>query len=323
MEEQLTITNKKKRNSSIELLRLIFMMFILIHHIYIHGVNKDIDYIFNLAKAPETSIHVALFFLTKISVTGFIFMSGYYGIKMNLNKWINLLLTLVFYASSLIFFSGRKWMLDFVFHPFDLWWFMNAYVVICLLSSFIEYSIKTMPQRTFRNTAICFFLLNYFAHIYMDDHSPLFLISVYIIARYIRLYQPKIIIMHYKLIGLLSSILFICYPIISIPLGIPLIVIRIWFSSNNPLILCICCSVILYANKRHTYSNFINYLASSAIAIYLITDFEYIRTNYISHLFNQLLDGYGFLYAIIISILCIVIDKIRVLIFNHCIPWIK
>lgn len=307
---------RQKRNSSIELLRLLFMEFVFVHHVYLHGYMDNYDSIFNLATSPDTIIHSVLFFYTKIAVTGFIFISGYYGIKMSLSKWLNFLFLLLFYALLLSFATGFNIVkAKMLYHCFDWWWFISGYMVVCLVAPFIETAINTIHRDTFRNIALAFLLLNYFAHMSFNDHTAVFLLSVYVIARYIKTYSPAFIMHYYIIIGVTCTILFVGFPIVGIFLGLNFNQITKWYSANNILILGICCSLVLFASKHYMYNKYINWMASSAIAIYLITDYEYIRVYLYPRLLEPVLNGYGFIYILLISLICILIDKIRVNIF--------
>ncbi|MGM9779967.1 MAG: hypothetical protein ACI3ZD_16780, partial [Prevotella sp.] len=66
------------RNSSIELLRLWFMLMIVTLHAYAHGSGLDYDYLYSLGSDWATAHHLGLFSLGKCGVTGFMFISGYY-----------------------------------------------------------------------------------------------------------------------------------------------------------------------------------------------------------------------------------------------------
>ena len=101
MSNSFTFLSKcNKRNTSIEILRILFMLLILIGHVYAHGSNLDYQLIYSYAGHLDTFWHTSMFSLCKIGVTGFIFISGFYGIKFNLKK----LLILFFYIIVLLYF---------------------------------------------------------------------------------------------------------------------------------------------------------------------------------------------------------------------------
>lgn len=71
----------KVRNSNIEILRVIFMFLILVNHVYGHGSGLNLKWIYSLGSEWDTAWNLALDSLCKLGVTGFIFISGYFGIR--------------------------------------------------------------------------------------------------------------------------------------------------------------------------------------------------------------------------------------------------
>lgn len=85
------------RNSSIELLRILFMLLIVILHAYCHGRQVIVEDIHSMGKSLQTVHHLVFYILGNCGVTGFVFISGYYGIHFKQNRFLNLVLTCVFY----------------------------------------------------------------------------------------------------------------------------------------------------------------------------------------------------------------------------------
>lgn len=103
---------KINRQSNFELLRILAMFFIVVHHYMVHGVQhvlssdmiaksswllgSNINRIFTIIFEPAGAIGVGIFFM----------LSGYfmYGKECNLNKIKELLIQLFFYSFILLFF---------------------------------------------------------------------------------------------------------------------------------------------------------------------------------------------------------------------------
>lgn len=177
------------RNSSVELLRFIFMYFIVLLHVYGHGTGLNYGLIYNWGTDIDTAFHLSLFSLGKIGVSGFMFISGYYGIHTTRHKVIDLILVTLFYLCVLSPIGNGVRVLSF-FHPFDGWWFVSAYLFIMLLAPLIEMGIKALPQRTFRTIVIAALIYTYFAKAlsFANSHDAVFLLTVYLVARYFRLH---------------------------------------------------------------------------------------------------------------------------------------
>lgn len=180
-----TYSIKKSRNSSVELLRFFFMYLILLIHIYGHGTGLDFGTMYKWGANAGTAIHLSLFSLGNIGVTGFIFISGYYGIHLNRYKVIDLVMTTFFYLLILFPLGNNVSPLMFL-HPFDGWWFVSAYLFLMFLAPIIELGIKAISPKTFRNIVISLLLYTYFAKAITltDSHDVILLITVYLTARY-------------------------------------------------------------------------------------------------------------------------------------------
>ena len=107
----------KERNSSFELLRLVLMTLIVIHHSIIHGLgfsgmglNESASVILDSHLIPAALV---IDCLCICSVNCFILISGYFSINLRLKKFLLLSVTLFIY--TLIFNTGfliseRKWL---------------------------------------------------------------------------------------------------------------------------------------------------------------------------------------------------------------------
>lgn len=179
----------KSRNSSVELLRFVFMYLIVLLHVYGHGSGLDYERIYCWGASPETMPHLLLFSLGKIGVTGFMFISGYYGIRTNRYRVLDLILIPLFYLIVLMPIgngSGRLLLL----HPFDGWWFIGVYLFIMLLAPLIETGINRVSRKTFRNIVIALLAYTYFAQALNspNSHDAVLLLTIYLAARYFKLW---------------------------------------------------------------------------------------------------------------------------------------
>lgn len=184
----------KKRNSNVELLRFFFMFCIVFDHVYGHGSGLNYEWLYSLGTEPSTAAHLGMFNIGKIGVTGFMFISGYYGIKMSSKKILNLILITTTYAIALdlIFKNFNLYALLSDIHAFDQWWFVRDYLFLCILAPFMEIGIKNISKSTFQKIVIGILLITYVAHLISFDnsHDLTMLLSIYLLARYLRLFTP-------------------------------------------------------------------------------------------------------------------------------------
>lgn len=184
------------RNSSIELLRLVAMFGIVLIHTFGHGSGLDYEWIYGLAGDWSTTGHFALVSLGEAGVTIFIFISGWYGMRIDIKKIIALISTLMFYALINCIISGSSPIGTIItlLHPWDGWWFIKSYMIIWMLVPFIEMGMKQLSKRQLQ--AIIGFLVfyTYVGHFFiakMDQNTDL-LITIYITARYLKNYPPHL-----------------------------------------------------------------------------------------------------------------------------------
>lgn len=91
-----------------------------------------------------------------------------------------------------------------------------------------------------------------------------------------------------------------------------------FFISNNNILLVVFTSCLVMTFDRMKFVNkYINYMAASILAIYLITDNVVTRKPLDTWLLQEVLDGaMGFVYILAVAIICLVIDKVRECLFG-------
>lgn len=214
---------KITRNSNHELLRLIAMYMI----VFIHA---------NMYLGSFCSGNIGVFFngfvngICNIGVSCFALISGYYGIKFNIRKLVkmecmmisfSLLETMILYVVMPEQLQGAALLEQLVksFLPFITrkYWFYSCYVCLFLLSGYIQKLIDCLRQKEFKKLLILLILLFsvlptffYFEIIPDNGKGLVQMIMVYMIGRYIRLYQdvklPKKSIFIFLLLWIMNGI---------------------------------------------------------------------------------------------------------------------
>lgn len=123
----------KERNSSIELLRIISMILIIIFHFCGRAYN-----LFSPDLLTNNNTEFSKLVLHSLGQTGvpiFMFISGFYGIRFKHNRLIDMLIqcfiyTIIFYSLSCLIaselWSSRIFTLN-LFGPSTLWFFLLLY----------------------------------------------------------------------------------------------------------------------------------------------------------------------------------------------------
>lgn len=308
----------EKRNSAVEILRMAFMAGIVFLHAYYHGSDGNIEWIYNLANSESTSYQLLLYSLSRLGVTGFMFISGYYGINMNATRLYKLFSMLVFYyvATELAVHNGiNGGIFKGVFHVWDSWWFIASYFIIFIMSPAINEGLSSLTKRQFQYIVVGIIAYTYVGHFIIgkDGHDTDLLLSIYIIARYMRLYPPrKIQIL--QLLCLISTGMLAFLPVFIMKITGNVKLTDMIICNNSPIVLISAASMVVLADRYKLYCSYVNWLASSTLAIYLITESAF-RIDIDKWLFNNILEKpyWGFCQVILVCLACLLADKIRLL----------
>lgn len=331
-----------ERKSNFELLRIISMLFI----ISFHYVYKSNFYFENLNY--NSFIVKSFYFFGELGVNLFILITGYFMIKSKFSyKKLILLITCVnfYYLISVILgyfleinyfdYNLKNILLSFFPCLFNRYWFITSYIIIYILSPYINKFIYSLSKNQYRKFLVIILLIwcfipTFFGLLYNSSEKMLYysrfiwLLIMYFVGSYIRLYslnfykKKKYII----LVGLISyvvmisSIVFISiYSNIFKKIG-TVEVAYLW-SPNNIFMFLLSISIFGYfINLNIKNSKIINTLASTTLGIYMIHDgllnrYIWDRLN----TFNKLNSNFSILYiifdTIIIFLVCSIIEYVR------------
>ena len=333
--------NKKERNSTFELLRIIGIIMVIISHFCVHSGFLPLD----ITNKNFNMYLIQTLHLGTIANHIFIILSGYFLVKstnIKLTKIIKLILEMFFYSVviGIIFmicsdttFSIKE-IVKFIFPCFWGNWFIIYYIILYILSLYLNKFIKSIDQKTMKKLLITLIVLCYFIPSLTKnawDFNPhtLFVVD-YFIGAYFSMYGVKYskkeliknliieIILYYLLTGSMyilggyinSNFILqnICYII-----GDNYSIVSVLFAV----------SIFLLFTKIKFNNNFINLVASSVLGVYIIHDNELMRdfiwtkllknTLYINSLYFI---GIMFIEVITIFVVCTIIDRLRILLFG-------
>ena len=264
-----------------------------------------------------------------IAVNCYILISGYYGIKASWKGFVKLYSICAFYGITLILISiwkGNDFSIkDLILAilPFwkSQWWFVNVYFHLFLLSPFLNFVISKCNKSQLLK---CTLLLGFLSVLYYFFSSGGYDIAnftvLYFIGRYIQLYTENVTTKEKKL--LLLSI----YSVLSLITGILVLSTfsNYFLSYNSPLITFASIAFFMLFRTFSFQSKLVNWLATSAFAVYLIHCNKIILP-YFNYFFNFIKDSFGdywyfsvlvFIGAGTILLALLLVDKIRILISN-------
>ena len=317
-------STKATRSSSFELLRIISMLLIVMHHFSVHGGYFDGVSAFN------QSIIDAFATGGKLGVNIFILITGYFMVssKFKMSKLIQLVLQVTFYSTLLylvllgvgvVEFSGGDLANSILSVTTDGYWFMSTYLVLYALTPFIN---KLINACSFKELVILVVFL-YFIQLEIPYVINNFIsnvgwfIMLYIIGGMIRLYPNKLT----GSLGLMLPVslitffmMFLLYPLFGFHLH----------AMQSPI--CVICAVstfITFKNIKMKNSRVINFISSTTLGIYLIHDNDFVRP----WLWRAVLrcperamkDGFllfAVISVLIVFVVCMIIDILRIYLFT-------
>lgn len=317
---------KIKRNSSIELLRMLAILMIISMHLMgkwwttSSVVNREIIIFFNS------------FFNTGNSL--FILISGYYRVNFKLEKMVHLWFQTLTYTIPLFFLS---WLFlespvdgKFVLHSFfpiltNYKWFITSYLILYTLSPFLNRFLEQLSKEQMLRLILlgCFFFIFsptvLLISIQNDAGKGIVnMVLVYIIGRYIRLFGvPDFIIANKKHIAYLCVLLaFIGNSVFSFMKG----QISGYYAYDCSLFM-LCLSIVIFTIFKELKfdSSLINSLAKYCFPIYLFSDIVWLLlNNYIISIKDSLYCWFMMPLLLLAAILAsIIYEMLRKLLFSR------
>ncbi|WP_300351639.1 acyltransferase [Clostridium sp.] len=292
--------NKKiERKSNFELLRIICMIMIVILHTLGHGGALDGTSIGNYN-------FIIVNLLESISIVGvncYVIISGFFNIKSSfrLHKILKIYVEVIFYSVSifLIFFLFKISTLtlkDFLQAIFPIimqtWWFVSIFLVLYILSFYINKLLIVLSLREYTILNIVMFLVFVMwpsipKAVPIDNesgYSLYYFIFLYIIGAYIRLffYDLKIKKTLTLSIYIVTGILLALFNIFT-----SYILDRAYgkYSYNFGLVFIMSVALFLFFKEIEIKNTYINKISSLTFGVYLIHDNPLVR-NVIYKCFN-------------------------------------
>ena len=329
------------RDSNTELLRLVCMMLIVMHHRLIYGYYS-IPFVLECQGECDvlSSIAIILNGLCYIGANVFVLISGFYGIKFKWRGLLTLYLTCSFYA--LVTYLAGKWGLiepdgsgiRLIIMPLSCryWWFMTDYFILYMFSPLLNKAIDYLNKKEFIRVLVLFTIANvYFGYgfeVYnQNGYRVAQFVYLYLIAAYLRRYVniESIAKTNAFLLYFGSALLFGVFSILSHYMNVPKFRS---FAYHNPLLLIASISFFILFLRFHFKSKRINWMAKGAIGIYLFPETifsgKWQQMIYDPYIGNMAI-GVDvlfmittlFVYAVLYCLFAMVFDRIRIVLLRN------
>ena len=324
----------KERESGIELLRIVSMLFVLIlHFIGSIGLPTRLE----TERLPIDSLKVILECAALIGVNCFVLISGYFGIRPRIHSFVSLFLQCVFYSLGIYIILGWLGYLPFnsqettsallVFSQ-DRWWFVSVYVVLYMISPMLNKFAEHASRKEFVNALFLLAVVDIFWGFFLqspynpEGYTLYHFIFIYMTGRYLKFwYQPgknknRYLAVFIFCILLNAGIYFGKLSFIPYSVGK-------YFGTlhyHNPLTIIAAITFFMYFRNLHIKSKAINWISTSAFAIYLIHLHPQVYWPHLRPFIQKIacnadnyFTGILLLTLLLITIFigCILIDKIR------------
>jgi len=335
------------RESNAELLRIICIVSILLHHFSLYGLYPEIF-------SPEIKLYgwdshmlLLLHAFFYIGVNCFIFISGWYGIKPKWKSFLNLYLIYGFYnflpilkSILVVYWHGGglqlpcsiSYLLERTFMPFThgYLWFMDCYLALFLIAPLLNVAIQYMDKKTYLYVLGLLTILHvYFAYygnmnlINAEGYSVTQFVYLYLIGAFLHRHLDGAFIDKHRqqwLMGyIVCGILWGGMAVLSVYNQSISTTVFHWNSLayNNPLILLTAIFFFLFMMSWHFRSKLVNWLATSTLAVYMMNEgvIKYSFLEPYAHRYSPLIQlGLFMGVTVAFYVFAIIVDKMRVLV---------
>lgn len=328
------VAPKPARNSNLELLRILAIFMIVLIH-----ANM---YLFQFVYGRS-----AVFFngmvngICNIGVTCFILISGYYGMKPDLGKFVRMECMMITYSlaetillcivtpqqmqGAALLEQAVKSFLPFITRKY---WFYSCYVCLLFLSGYIQRFIEQLSKQEFQRL-LCLLLflfsvlptLFYFELIPDNGKGLVQMIMVYMIGRYIRMYRDV------KIPAKALILFLLLWAINGVSHEIPIQIGGIYhhLCKDNSITNLIMAVILFYLFKEFRFrSAVINRVAGDVFAVFALNN------TLVSVVMTLLFDngfrgakgilGFLLLLGVVTAILtgCLFVGEVRRLLLDRC-----
>ncbi len=340
-----------KRYSGIELLRIVMIFLIIVHHYSVHGGFGT----FSANNLTSNAVIVQLLSMYgRMACSVFVLITGYFTItkeKFNYQKIISLLLDMTLYTTLsfvLLYYFGyrqltKENLMGAILPLFKGGiWFVVYYIIFSLFIPYLNSILLSMKKEIYLKLlgtiyiiwSILPFFMHYITRGNWDFSNVDFFIVMYITGAYIKLHgdfdkRIQFWSLSYGKLTIITFFAILLSVIIQDYIGLVFhdnyyiknaTFFRLY---NNPIAVLFAIYAFLYAKNLRINSPVINQLALSVLGIYLIHDNQFIRSFIWGIIYpnvNYLNSSHLFLHAIVKTVsvfaLCLLIDQIRLKIID-------
>ena len=287
---------KAPRQSNLELLRILSMAIIVLHHYAMHS-----DFSF-----PEASVSFNRFFISALTLFGtlgnvlFVLISGYFMVtsRFTVRKLLQLWGSVVFYSllfSAIFYASGARMPLREIYSTLlpmftGRYWFASTYALMFIFSPFMNLLIDHLSRELHRKLVLMLFVCGSFLQTFIPVFTPfnnlLIFVLLYFLAAYLRLYPDSLRFLHTRRrclgVGAAIYVALLGFLLVDLAFGARFGLLEILMTNfkrtySAPLIALGVCIFRGFCLTKMRPNRLINRVATCAFGIYLVHEHPQIR----------------------------------------------
>lgn len=325
------------RQSNIEFLRLCCMFALLFLHVCVFCLPQSANYASQSGFWTQLPKILCSFMTLQVNI--FVLISGWFGIRTNLDKLVKFYLMCAFYGiltyclSLILPGTSFLWKNAIVsFLPFSFlpgWWFVKAYLFLMLLAPLFNKAIEYMSQKEFLWALCALTIINVYCGFFArqsinpDGCNFMQVMYMYFIGRYLALhvhFEEHKLRKWSAICSVLGVGLYAATWILNDEV-LHLVKSLTFFNNNNPWSIFNSIVIFLFFTTLHFQSKAVNWLAKGVFAVYLVHTSTWI-SSWWNDSFTAICDSYNPLMAWAIICTVFTVFFIIVLCFDHIRIWI-
>lgn len=283
--------SKKTRDCNFELLRIISMLMIIMHHYVIHSDFVNIPVSLNKLVAIMFSIG------GKVGVNLFIMISGYYILdsKIKIKKVLKIVFEVCFYSILILILvcafgkeevNVKMIIKSFLPITYALYWFVTPYIWVYILTPYITKFVKNLEQKEYGKLLIIMNVcLTIIPTIMIGSNTIMsnfiWFVYLYLLVTYIRLFDIKYIKANRICIVIIYFMLFVLFGTLMVGIKDTEIVDKLiehFTDMNSIFCLILSLMIFLYFKNINIQENkIILFLSNKSFAVYLLHDNPLLR----------------------------------------------
>lgn len=265
---------------------------------------------------------VLLLNVCAVSVNCFVMISGYFSIKLSPNRVLRYVAMCLWYALIIMLCTGGSWTQLACLGGKSEYWFIPCYLALMLIAPFLNQAIlvsKSIFLLLFVDVVLGYWFQN--ASISVDGYNLFHLSVMYCLGRSIALNYWRL-----EYAGWWSIACFVCMTLLhAVKMFWNSVAVIYSLHYNAPMLICASVFVFLWIKGLSIQSRWINWVASSVFAVYLVLSnpavAPYLQQSLweIHNIYESTFLTFLTLSLFILGLFlaCVFVDKFRVWAFNR------